>query len=122
LCVSAGSQDFATHFLDEALFYNVTHIDDLPFLQNAQVALGVLFSYVAHRLSYLTRTVSPLSPFSSLLFLLVGFDKRVMEICGDIIDPKSWESFQGPLMRHQVQLSTSFDDIGLLSMEDFLMV
>jgi len=119
LGVSAGSQDFATHFLDEALFHNVTHIDDLSFLQDAQVALGVLFSYVAHRLSYLTRTVSP---FSSLLFLLVGFDKRIIEICGDIIDPKSWESFQGPLMRHQVRLSTSFDDIGLLSMEDSLMV
>jgi hypothetical protein len=32
-----GSQDFATHFLDEALFQDVTHINDLPLLQDAQI-------------------------------------------------------------------------------------
>jgi hypothetical protein len=41
-----GSQDFATHFWDEALFQDVVHIDDLPFLKNAKVALGILFSCV----------------------------------------------------------------------------
>jgi hypothetical protein len=43
-----GSQDFATHFLDEVLFEDVVHIDDLPFLGNTQVALGILFSCVTH--------------------------------------------------------------------------
>jgi hypothetical protein len=32
--------------------------------------------------------------------------------------PRSWESFQGPLARCQVQLLISFGGIGLLSMED----
>jgi hypothetical protein len=36
----------------------------------------------------------------------------------DIMGLGSWESFQGPLMRCQAQLSLSFGDIGLLSMED----
>jgi hypothetical protein len=44
-CVS-GFQDFATHFWDEVLFQDVVHIDDLPFLGNAQVALSILFSCV----------------------------------------------------------------------------
>jgi hypothetical protein len=43
-----GFQDFAKHFLDEALFQNTAHIDDLPLLGNTQVALGILPSYVAH--------------------------------------------------------------------------
>jgi hypothetical protein len=30
-----GSQDFAIHFLDEALFQEVVHIDDLLFLGGA---------------------------------------------------------------------------------------
>jgi hypothetical protein len=32
LGVPVGSQDFAMHFLYEALFYNVAYIDDFPFL------------------------------------------------------------------------------------------
>jgi hypothetical protein len=64
----------ATHFLDETLFKNVAHIDELPFLGNTQVALGILFSCVARRPSYLMQTI-PL--FSSFLSLLVGFDKRI---------------------------------------------
>jgi hypothetical protein len=31
LGVQVGSQDFATHFLDEVLFQDVAHIDNLPF-------------------------------------------------------------------------------------------
>jgi hypothetical protein len=36
------------HFLDEALFHDVVHIDDLPLLGDAHVALGILPSCVAH--------------------------------------------------------------------------
>ncbi len=32
LGVLVGFQDFAMHFLNEALFHNVAHIDDLPLL------------------------------------------------------------------------------------------
>jgi hypothetical protein len=35
-----GFQDFATHFLDGALFQNMVHIDDLPLLGDAQVVFG----------------------------------------------------------------------------------
>jgi hypothetical protein len=41
-----GSQEFATHFLDEALSQDMAHIDDLPFLGDAQVVLGILSSCV----------------------------------------------------------------------------
>jgi hypothetical protein len=56
--VPMGSQDFATHFLDEVLFQDVAHIDDLPFLGNSHVTLGILFSCVAHQHSYLTWIIS----------------------------------------------------------------
>ncbi len=46
--VPMGFQDFATHFLDETLFQDMAHIDDLPLLRDAQVALGILSSCVAH--------------------------------------------------------------------------
>jgi len=95
--VSRGSQDFATHFLDEVLFQDMARIDDLPFLRNVLVALGILFSCIACRPSYFTQTIPP---FSSFLSLLVGFDGRAMQICGDIMGPRSWESFQGPLAKH----------------------
>jgi len=36
------------HFLDEALFQNLSHINDIPLLGNAQVALSILSSYVVH--------------------------------------------------------------------------
>ncbi len=44
---------------------------------------------------------------------------KVMQVCGDIMGPRLWEFFQGPLARHQAQLPISFSDIGLLSMEDY---
>jgi hypothetical protein len=73
--VLTGFQNFTTHFLDEALFQNMTHIDDLPFLGDTQVALGILSSScVAHRPSYLTQIVLY---FSSFLSFLVGFDEKV---------------------------------------------
>jgi hypothetical protein len=34
LGVPVGFQNSATHFLDEVLFQNVVHIDDLPLLGN----------------------------------------------------------------------------------------
>ncbi len=48
LGVLKGSQDFATHFLDEVLFQDVVHIDDLPLLGNTQATLGILSSCVTH--------------------------------------------------------------------------
>jgi hypothetical protein len=76
----------------------------------------MLSSRAIHRPSYFTRTL----PFSfSLLFLLAGFDKRAMQICGDIMGSGSWESIQGPLVGHQVQLSISFGGISFIFMEDY---
>jgi len=54
-----GSQDFATHFVDEALSPDVAHINNLPFLGNDQVVLGILSSCVARQPSYFTRTIPP---------------------------------------------------------------
>jgi len=34
------------HFLDEALSQNMAHIDDLPLLGDAHVALSILSSFV----------------------------------------------------------------------------
>jgi hypothetical protein len=113
--VLVGFQDFVRHFLDDVLSQDVAHIDDLPFLGDAHVALDILSSYATHRPSYLTWIV-PLS-FSFLCFL-TSFDKRVMQVCGDIMGPRSWESFRGPLTRRSAQLSISFGGISLLFMED----
>jgi len=44
--VPMGSHDFTMHFLDEVLFEDVAHIDDLPFLGDAQVGLGIFSSCV----------------------------------------------------------------------------
>jgi hypothetical protein len=73
LGVLMGSQDFATLILDEVLSLGVTHINDLPFLGDAQVVLDVLFSCITHRPSYLTQIIHLF--FSSFLSFLVGFDR-----------------------------------------------
>ncbi len=91
----------------------MAHIDVLPLLGDTQIALGIMFSCVAHRPSYFTRTISP-----SFLPLLVGFNRKLMQVCGDIMGPRLWESFKGPLVKCQTQLPTSFGGIGLLFMED----
>jgi hypothetical protein len=83
--------------LDEALSQDVAHIDDLLFLGDAQTALGILSSYVTRQPSYLTWTILP----SLFLSLLVGFNKKIMQICGNMMVLRSWEFFQGPLARHQ---------------------
>jgi len=54
LGVPMGSQDFAMHFWDEILFQDVTHINDPPFLRNAQVVLSILFSCVTRQPFYFT--------------------------------------------------------------------
>jgi hypothetical protein len=48
LGVLVGSLDFATHFLDEILSQNMVHVNYLPFLGDAHVVLGILFSCVTH--------------------------------------------------------------------------
>jgi hypothetical protein len=68
----------------------VAHIDDLPFLGDAHVALGILSSCVARRPSYLI-WIKPLS--SSFLFLSACFDGRVMHVYGDIMGLGLWEYF-----------------------------
>jgi len=30
---------------------------------------------------------------------LVSFDGKIMQVCGDIMGLRSWESFQGPLAK-----------------------
>ncbi len=66
---------------------------------------------------HLSTFLSHLDNISSFLFLLASFDKIFMQVCGDIMGPRSWESIQGPLMRCQAWLPISFGGIGLLSME-----
>jgi hypothetical protein len=87
------SQDFAMHFLDETLSQNVVHIDDFPLLGDAQVALGILSSCITRQPFYFTWTI----PFSFVLSFLTGFNKKVMQLCGDIMGPGSWEFFSRPL-------------------------
>ncbi len=70
------------------------HIDDVPFLGDSHVVLGILSSCVACGLSYFTWTIPP---FPSFLSLLVGFDKRVMKVCVDIMGLGSLGIFLGPL-------------------------
>jgi hypothetical protein len=74
LSLLVGSQDFAMHFLDEVLFYNMAHIDDLPLLRDVQVTLGILSScslstFLFHMDNFF---------FPSFLSLLMGFNKNVM--------------------------------------------
>jgi len=47
-------KNFAMHFLDEVLFQDMEQIDDLPFLRNAKVVLGILSSCVVCQHSYFT--------------------------------------------------------------------
>jgi hypothetical protein len=67
-----SSQDFDTHFFDEVLIQDMAHINDLLFLGDTQVVLGILSSCVA---SYLTWTI--LLSFS-FLFFLASFNMKVM--------------------------------------------
>jgi len=71
--VPMRSQDFTTHFLNEALSQNMAHIDDLPLLGDAQVVLGISSSCVVCRPSYFTRTILISSSF---LFFFNEFRKE----------------------------------------------
>jgi hypothetical protein len=62
----------------------MAHIDDFPFLGVAFVALDILSSCVVHQPFYFTWIVPP----SSFMFLLANFDKKVMQVCGDIMGPR----------------------------------
>ncbi len=86
LGVPMGFQDFATHFLDEVLCQDVAHIDDLRFLEDTQVVLGILSSCLAHGPSYFTQTIPPPSSFMSFF---MSFDERFMQVCEDIMGPRS---------------------------------
>jgi hypothetical protein len=68
LVVLVGSQNFATHFLDEVLFQNMAHTNNFFLLGDTQVALGILSSCITRRPSYLTLTVPPSSFFSFITF------------------------------------------------------
>jgi hypothetical protein len=47
LRVLVDFHEFVTHFLDEVLFQDVAHIDDISLLGDTQVALSILSSCVA---------------------------------------------------------------------------
>jgi len=85
LGVLMDSQDFVTHFLDETLSQNVVHIDDFPFLGNAKVALSILSSCITRQPFYLSWIISP----PSVLSFLASFNKKIMQLCGDIMGPGS---------------------------------
>jgi len=70
----------------------VAHINDLPILGNAQVALGILFLCVTCQPFYLTWTIYIYIYIYILKFLLTSFDRKVMQVCGDIMGSGSWES------------------------------
>jgi hypothetical protein len=93
LGVLLGFRGFVTHFLDEVLSQDVVHIDDL-LLGDTQVALGILSSCVSRQPSYLTWTVS-----LSFMSFLTSFNKKIMQVCGDIMGPRSGESIQGHLVK-----------------------
>jgi hypothetical protein len=48
------------------------------------------------------------------MYLLVSFDIRIMQVCGDNMGLGSWESIQGLLMGCEARLPMSFGGIGLL--------
>jgi hypothetical protein len=95
LDVPMGLPDFTMHFFYEALSQNMVDINDLPLLGDAQVVLGILFSCVTCRPSYFTWIILP---YSSFLSLLVGFKRKVMHVCGDIMGPRLWK-FSRPLSK-----------------------
>jgi hypothetical protein len=80
-CVS-GFQNFATHFLDDVLFQDVTHIDDLPLLGDAHVC----FEYFVLMCSSSTFVFHLDNIFVFfLLSFLVSFNRKIMQVCGDIV-------------------------------------
>jgi hypothetical protein len=66
LGVPVGSHDFIT-FLDEALSQNMAHIDDLPFLVDTQVTLGIFF-LICRLSTFLSQLDNTSSFFLSISF------------------------------------------------------
>jgi hypothetical protein len=64
----------------------MAHIDDLLFLGDTQVVFDILSSCVVRQPFYLIQT---LPSSSSFLYLSMNFDKKVMQVCGDIMGPWS---------------------------------
>jgi hypothetical protein len=77
------------HFLDEVLFQDLAHINDLHFLGDTHVALGIMSSCVTCQPSYFIQTIF-LS--FSFLSLLANFNNQIMYVCGGIMGLRSWES------------------------------
>jgi hypothetical protein len=84
LGVLLGFEDFTTHFLNEDLFQDMAHINDIPLLGDIEVVLGILSSCVACRPFYFKW----ITPLSSFVYFLVSFDMKVMQVCGDIMGPR----------------------------------
>jgi len=60
------------HFLDEASFQDVAHIDDLLFLGDPQISLGILSSCATRQPSHLIWTILPSSSFLFFWQILIG--------------------------------------------------
>jgi hypothetical protein len=87
--------------LDETLSQDMVHIDNFLFWA-VQTLHWAFFSHVSFvDIFYLTQTIPP---FSSFLSFLVNFNKKLMQVCEDIMSPRSWESIQGLLARRMAQL------------------
>jgi len=64
------------HFLDEVLFQNLVHINDLHLLRDTHVALGIMSSCVTHRPFYFTRIILP-----SFSFVFFGKFQQQIYVC-----------------------------------------
>jgi len=67
----------------------MAHINGFFLLEDTHVVLGILFSCVITS-TFLSHSDNTF--FSSFLSILVSFDNKVMQICGDFMGPRSWES------------------------------
>jgi hypothetical protein len=76
------------HFLDEVLSQNMVHIDDIFLLRMHK--LHWAFCPHVSLVDFLISFEQYIFFFPSYLFL-VGFDKRVMPICKNIMGLGSWE-------------------------------
>ncbi len=56
--------------------------------------------------------------YFSFMFFLASFDRKVVQVCEDIMGLRFRESFQGPLVKRQTWLPIYFGGISLFSMED----
>jgi hypothetical protein len=83
-------------FLDEILFHDVAHINDL-FLGDTQIALGILSSCVIHQSSYFIQIQT--IPLFSYFFWWVPI-KKLCKYVGTLWVQGDGSFIQGPLTRH----------------------